>query len=63
MLVKGLEQINLSILAAEASRLGALLAPGPQVTSVEHAHCGPHSRLAIRAPRPRSSTDLFIQGP
>ena len=43
-------------LAADSSRLASLLLSYiPQYA--------PSSRLAIRAPRPRSSTDLAIRGP
>ena len=43
--------------AADASRLAALL------LSYIPARMSPSSRLASRAPRPRSSTDLAIRGP
>src|SRR5687768_17653654 len=43
-------------LAADASRLASLLLS----YILQYA---PSSRLAIRAPRPRSSTDLTIRGP
>gem|GEM_PF-2450655 len=43
-------------LAADASRLASLLLS-------YLLQSAPSSRLAIRAPRPRSSTDLAIRGP
>src|SRR6476620_6522451 len=54
---------NSIVLAVDPSRLASLPAPVLGSHPSRMLPSGPRRRLATRAPRPRSSTDLSIDGP
>ena len=61
--VKGPRMGNSIVLAADASQLSSLPATFLGSHPSRMLPCGPPRRLAIRAPRPRLSTELPIRGP